>query len=182
MSPWRNQARHFAVVFTIMVVAPVRYRPWEVMGMGQVMGPEDLLYDTSGGGVIYTGSSDGWIKRVTVNDSVADTVTRTQGIGKGEGKVEVLVDEVEGVKFKFTDGIDVAEDGTIYFTDASYKYSLKNVLSESYWKESLISYDPSTNLYFWLPTSTWPTGLQSHQINNLWSSAKPPSEVTYNFQ
>ncbi|KAI9077349.1 hypothetical protein K1719_040662 [Acacia pycnantha] len=76
MSPWRNQARHFAVVFTIMVVAPVRYRPWEVMGMGQVMGPEDLLYDTSGGGVIYTGSSDGWIKRVTVNDSVADTVVR----------------------------------------------------------------------------------------------------------
>ncbi|KAI3890619.1 hypothetical protein MKW92_036590 [Papaver armeniacum] len=41
-----------------------------------------------------------------------------------EGKVELLTDEAEGLKFRLTDGVDVADDGVIYFTDASSKYSL----------------------------------------------------------
>ncbi|XP_028777260.1 protein STRICTOSIDINE SYNTHASE-LIKE 5-like [Neltuma alba] len=158
-----------------MAVAPVRCRRWEVMALGQVEGPEDLLYDSSGGGVIYTGCSDGWIKRVTVNDSAADSVVhdwvntggRPLGLALGlngdilvgdaykglvrvtrEGKIELLTDEVEGVKFKLTDGVDVAEDGTIYFTDASYRYSLNNFMFdflEGKPHGRLISYDPSTN-------------------------------------
>ena len=36
-------------------------------------------------------------------------------------KVELLTDSAEGLKFALTDGVDVAADGTIYFTDASYK-------------------------------------------------------------
>ncbi|XP_054808215.1 protein STRICTOSIDINE SYNTHASE-LIKE 5-like [Prosopis cineraria] len=178
MSPWSNQTRHFAVVFTIMssmVVAPVLCRRWEVMGMGQVEGPEDLVYDGGGGGVIYAGCSDGWIKRVTVNDSVSDLVVhnwvntggRPLGLAlssngdilvsdadKGlmrvtkEGKVRVLVEEVGGVRFKLTDGVDVAEDDTIYFTDASYKYSLSNFMLdflEGKPHGRLMSFDPSTN-------------------------------------
>ncbi|BBH08090.1 Protein STRICTOSIDINE SYNTHASE-LIKE 6, partial [Prunus dulcis] len=43
-----------------------------------------------------------------------------------EGEVKLLTDEAEGVKFGITDGVDVAVDGTIYFTDASYKYNLKH--------------------------------------------------------
>ena len=38
-------------------------------------GPEDLDYDVATR-VIYTGCSDGWIKRVTVNESVTDSVVR----------------------------------------------------------------------------------------------------------
>ncbi|TKY58348.1 STRICTOSIDINE SYNTHASE 4 [Spatholobus suberectus] len=45
----------------------------EVVAQGEVVGPEDLAYDKRRR-VIYTGCEDGWIKRITVNDSVADTV------------------------------------------------------------------------------------------------------------
>lgn len=38
-----------------------------------MVGPEDLVYDAASG-VIYTGCEDGWIKRVTLNESVADSV------------------------------------------------------------------------------------------------------------
>ena len=43
------------------------------MGMGKLTGPEDLAYDEKEG-VIYTGCDDGWIKRVTVSESAADSV------------------------------------------------------------------------------------------------------------
>jgi sugar lactone lactonase YvrE len=61
--------------------------------------------------------------------------------------VELLADEAEGVKLKLTDAVDIAEDGTIYFTDASYKYNLL----EFFWDflegkpyGRAISYDPVT--------------------------------------
>lgn len=46
----------------------------------------------------------------------------------GDGAVELLTDEADGLKFKLTDGVDVAQDGMIYFTDASYKYTLHEFL------------------------------------------------------
>lgn len=45
----------------------------EVVAEGEVGGPEDLAYDKRRR-LIYTGCEDGWIKRVTVNESVADSV------------------------------------------------------------------------------------------------------------
>lgn len=42
--------------------------------------------------------------------------------------MELLTDEAEGLTFKLTDGVDVAEDGIIYFTDASYKYRLEEFI------------------------------------------------------
>lgn len=47
----------------------------EIVGKGQLDGPEDLLYDPSTR-VIYTGCWDGWIKRVTVNESAANSVVQ----------------------------------------------------------------------------------------------------------
>ena len=47
----------------------------ELVGEGQLVGPEDLVYD-AGSRVIYTGCQDGWINRVTVNESTADTVVQ----------------------------------------------------------------------------------------------------------
>ncbi|KAJ6398183.1 hypothetical protein OIU77_019064 [Salix suchowensis] len=126
----------------------------ELVGFKQLIGPEDIAYD-SNSGVIYTSCADGWVKRVTINDSVSDTIVENwvntggrplglalghdnevivadayKGLLKisGEGEVELLADEAEGVKFKLTDAVDIAEDGTIYFTDASYKYSLHEFL------------------------------------------------------
>ncbi|KAJ1378714.1 Strictosidine synthase, conserved region [Sesbania bispinosa] len=157
----------------------------EIMADGEVAGPEDLAYDKEEH-VIYTGCEDGWIKRVTVNESVADSVVEnwvnTEGRPLGlaleksgelivadaslgllrvtkEKKVEVLADEAGGLKFNLTDGVDVAEDGTIYFTDASYKYSLKDFyydIVEGKPHGRFMSYNPATkkvtilarNLYF----------------------------------
>ncbi|KAI5319834.1 hypothetical protein L3X38_039542 [Prunus dulcis] len=45
-----------------------------------------------------------------------------------EGEVKLLTDEAEGVKFGITDGVDVAVDDTIYFTDASYNYNLTDTI------------------------------------------------------
>ena len=65
-----------------------------------------------------------------------------------DGSVKTLTDEAEGLKFKLTDGVDVAVDGLIYFSDASYKYSLKEHLFdilEGRPYGRLLSFDPSTN-------------------------------------
>ena len=76
-----------------------------------------------------------------------------------DGVVELLTDEAEGQKFKTTDAVDVAHNGIIYFTDASYKYSVSMAnwdLLEGKPNGRLLSYDPATkitkvlvhNLYF----------------------------------
>ncbi|XP_058782970.1 protein STRICTOSIDINE SYNTHASE-LIKE 4-like [Vicia villosa] len=160
----------------------------EVVVEGKVDGPEDLAYDKRNR-LIYTGCDDGWIKRITVNKSVADSVVknwvntggRPLGLAlektgelivadavlgllrvtvKGkESKVEVLANEYDGLKFNLTDGVDVGEDGTIYFTDATYKYNLKDFyfdIAERKPHGRFMSYNPTTkkvtllarNLYF----------------------------------
>ncbi|XP_031109762.1 protein STRICTOSIDINE SYNTHASE-LIKE 5-like [Ipomoea triloba] len=146
----------------------------EKIGVGRLSGPEDIAYDPKTG-VIYTGCMDGWIKRVTVNESscadsaVEDWVNtggRPLGLAHGlhgevivadadigllnvtsDGKVQLLTDEAEGVKFKLTDAVDVAEDGMLYFTDASWKYRLKDFFwdaCEGRPHGRLLSYNPNT--------------------------------------
>ncbi|KAK6924559.1 Strictosidine synthase, conserved region [Dillenia turbinata] len=64
-----------------------------------------------------------------------------------EGAIELLTDEAQGVKFKITDGVDVAKDGMIYFTDASYKYPLAEFIRdilEGKPHGRFMSYNPST--------------------------------------
>ncbi|OWM68285.1 hypothetical protein CDL15_Pgr004767 [Punica granatum] len=118
----------------------------ERLGEPKLPGPEDIAYDPESG-IIYTGCADGWVRRVRLNDSTVEEWVNTGGRPLGlvlgphkevivtdtekgllrlseNGTVELLTDEAEGVKFKLADGVDVAEDGTIYFTDASYKYGL----------------------------------------------------------
>ena len=45
----------------------------EKIGTGLLLAPEDIVYDPESR-LIYTGCVDGWVKRVTVNESVDDTV------------------------------------------------------------------------------------------------------------
>ncbi|CAN0919017.1 Protein STRICTOSIDINE SYNTHASE-LIKE 7 [Linum grandiflorum] len=160
----------------------------ELVGHGQLNGPEDIAYDAESG-VIYTGCADGWIKRITVNDSVGDmtvsswvnTGGRPLGLAldrvnhdvivadayKGllrvrsrDGGIELLTDEAEGVKFKLTDAVAIdAEDGSMYFTDASSEYSVADAIQDILGGKPngrLLRYDPVTkkttvllrNLYF----------------------------------
>nr|GMC59816.1 protein STRICTOSIDINE SYNTHASE-LIKE 6-like [Ipomoea batatas] len=146
----------------------------EKIGVGRLSGPEDIAYDPKTG-VIYTGCMDGWIKRVTVNESspadsaVEDWVNtggRPLGLAHGlhgevivadadmgllnvtsDGEVKLLTDEADGVKFKLTDAVDIAEDGVLYFTDASWKYGLNDVFwdaCEGRPHGRLLSYNPNT--------------------------------------
>lgn len=62
-------------------------------------------------------------------------------------EIKLLTDEAEGKKFKLTDGVDIARDGTIYFTDASYKYEFEKYLYDLFESRPygrLLSYNPNT--------------------------------------
>ncbi|KAF8697807.1 hypothetical protein HU200_001192 [Digitaria exilis] len=141
----------------------------ERVGEGRLPGPEDLAYDRAGGW-LYTGCSDGWVRRVTVPGGDVEDWAQTGGRPLGlvlaadgalivanadiglqrvtpEREVELLTDAAEGVEFKLTDGVDVAADGIIYFTDASYKYKLGNHMTDVLEMRPhgrLMSFDPAT--------------------------------------
>ncbi|XP_065854936.1 protein STRICTOSIDINE SYNTHASE-LIKE 6-like [Euphorbia lathyris] len=152
-----------------------RRRKPEILGKGKLKGPEDILHDEKSG-VIYTGCRDGWIKRVKPGNSAKDTVVENwvntggrplglswmhgtkemivadayKGLLKIEenGKIRVLTEEANGKKFKLTDGVTVAKDGKIYFTDASSKYNMKNFMLDIFEGKPngrLLSYDPKTS-------------------------------------
>lgn len=160
------------------IVAPKRnnqmLRRSEKIGVNQLLSPEDVAYDQKSG-VIYTGCVDGWVKKVKVNESAADSTVedwvftggRPLGLALGRhgevivadadkglllnvtsvGEIKVLTEEAEGLKFKLADAVDVAEDGIIYFSDASYKYNIEQYIYdflEGRPNGRLLSYDPST--------------------------------------
>lgn len=64
-----------------------------------------------------------------------------------EGEIKVLTEEAEGLKLKLADAVDIAENGMIYFSDASYKYNFKDYIYdflEGRPYGRLLSYDPLT--------------------------------------
>ena len=131
-------------------------------------GPEDVAVDSLGR--IYGGLQDGRILRLTADGSNAETFADTGGRPLGlafdragnllvadafkgllsiapDGTIDVLATEAGGIPFLFTDDLDVAPDGTIYFSDASYKYDqhhYKLDLLESRPNGRLVAYDPVT--------------------------------------
>jgi len=139
----------------------------ELLAEGRIDGPEDTAVD--GAGIVYGGTQDGKIMRVHPGgklDTFAVTGGRPLGLhfdGKGDllvcdaykgllsidkqGKVTALATEAEGVPFRFTDDLDVAKDGTVYFTDASDKFFQNDYLLdllEGRPHGRFLSYDPST--------------------------------------
>jgi len=113
------------------------------LGAGELAGPEDIAVDEKGR--VYTGTAQGLIRRITLDGEVetfAETGGRPLGMEfdpegnlivadawKGllridhQGRVRVLSTGSRGLPFGFTDDLDVASNGTIYFTDASHKFS-----------------------------------------------------------
>ncbi|KAK9038152.1 hypothetical protein V6N11_023039 [Hibiscus sabdariffa] len=93
--------------------------------------------------LLRTGSTPVVDRSESLSDSTMNSLWLTP-ISR-DGAVEELADEADGVKLKLTDGVDVAKDGTVYFTDASYKYSLYQFfqdMMEGRPYGRLISYDP----------------------------------------
>ena len=141
----------------------------ERLGSGAGFAPEDVAVDAEGR--IYGSMQDGRILRFQADGSLpeafADTGGRPLGLRfdadgnlvvaepyKGllsispEGSITVLSTEEGGVPFRLTDDVDIAADGTIYFSDASYKFtdaeSMLDLL-EHRPNGRLLAYDPSTN-------------------------------------
>jgi sugar lactone lactonase YvrE len=150
------------------------------LGEAEGLHPEDIAVDTSGR--IYGGLADGrilrWKNDAREYEVFADTGGRPLGLafdresnlivadsGKGllsidpEGAITVLTTECDGKPFKFTDDVDIAADGTIYFSDASWKFGQEEYvedLLEHRPNGRLLAYSPKTgetrlvvdNLYF----------------------------------
>ncbi|WP_300656847.1 SMP-30/gluconolactonase/LRE family protein [Pseudomonas sp.] len=137
----------------------------ELLGLGLVHGPEDSAVDAQGR--LYSGLHDGRIVRLKADGSLetfADTGGRPLGMDfdangqlivadahKGllsidpQGRFKVLTTEAEGVPFKFTDDLDIASDGIIYFSDASSRFEQPDYLLdllEARPHGRLLSYSP----------------------------------------
>ena len=130
--------------------------------------PEDVAFDKDDR--IYCGAADGRIFRFQPNGTKPEVFCETKGRPLGlifdssgnlivadavkgllsiapDGEVTVLATEADGVPFRCTNDLDIAADGTIYFTDASYKFSLtelKEDVLEHQPNGRFLAYDPKT--------------------------------------
>lgn len=135
---------------------------------GAGFAPEDVALDSQNR--IYTGLDDGRIMRLQADGTRPEVFSNTQGRPLGmvfdrngnlivadaikgllsittEGGVSVLTTAADGVPFACTNDLDVAADGTIYFSDASSKFPLSNFtadLLEHRGNGRFLAYDPKT--------------------------------------
>ena len=139
----------------------------ELLAWGQLHGPEDTAMDSEGR--LYAGLHDGRIVRIFADggqETFADTQGRPLGMDfdshgnlivadayKGllsidpQGQISILTTEAESVPFAFTDDLDIASDGTIYFSDASSRFQQPDYLLdllEARPYGRLLSYDPQS--------------------------------------
>lgn len=140
----------------------------ERLGEGAGPKPEDIAVDAHG--YIYGGFEDGRIMRWDAAgeqpEVFADTGGRPLGMHfdidgnlivcdsyKGllrigtHGAVQILATEHDGTPFGFTNDVDVAADGTIYFSDASSKFGQTQFMEdliEHGGHGRLLAYHPNT--------------------------------------
>lgn len=140
-----------------------------LLGEGMGRGPTDI---TVKDGFAYTGLEDGRIMRLAIDGSskpelYASTGGRPAGLQfdkngdlivadasagllaiSPDRKVTVLVDSIDGIKMRFPDDLDIAADGTIWFSDASTRFGFSDSIND-FWEASgtgrLISFDRKTN-------------------------------------
>jgi sugar lactone lactonase YvrE len=135
---------------------------------GAGFGPEDVALDAAGR--IYAGLDDGRIMRVQADGTHPEEFANTRGRPLGlafdpkgnlvvadaikgllaiapDGSIGVLTTAADGVPFGCPNDLDVAADGTIYFTDASSKFALTNFTAdilEHGPNGRFFAYDPKT--------------------------------------
>lgn len=131
------------------------------------LGPEDVACDADGW--LYSGLEDGRVVRFDRDGELglfAETNGRPlgmvfdhegalivadayQGLLKihESGRVETLVDQYRGQRLQFVDDLDIAANGTIYFSDASMRFEYHNNLLDFYegsMTGRLFAYSPQT--------------------------------------
>lgn len=115
-------------------------------------GPEDVVLASDGR--VLTGVADGAILAVDPRDGTVEQVAHTGGrplglhaaadgtllicdsergllrLDRPHEQVEVLVDRVDGQPLTFASNVVAAEDGTIYFSASTRRYSLDNYMGD----------------------------------------------------
>jgi sugar lactone lactonase YvrE len=140
----------------------------ERLGAGVGRAPEDVAVDAQGR--LYGGMEDGRIWRFQPDGSQPELFADTGGRPLGlhfdaagnlvvadadngllavdpDGEIEVLSTSHNGRPYRLVDDVDVAADGTIYFSDASHKFGLQdNILDllEHQPNGRLLAYNPAT--------------------------------------
>lgn len=61
---------------------------------------------------------------------IADAYLGLMRVGPEGGQASVLADAVDGVPLRFTNDLDIAPDGSVYFTDSSSKYQRRSCVQE----------------------------------------------------
>ena len=138
------------------------------IGAGAGVGPEDVAIDRQDR--IYCGMQDGRIMRFQADGSQHEIFADTKGQPLGlqfdasgnlvvcdaykgllsiapEGSITVLSTEQGGVPFRLTDDVDIAADGTIYFSDAPFKFTGAEYMADLMEHQPngrLLAYDPGT--------------------------------------
>ena len=138
----------------------------EKIGLNHGIAGEDVAIDNEGR--IYTGYKDGRIVRFQADGLQPKELINTGGRPLGldfdnhgnliiadadrgllllspEGKLEVLSTGTDSYNLVFTDDVDVAPDGQIYFSDASSKHNRHNL------KEDMIEHRPHGLLLHYNP-------------------------------
>jgi sugar lactone lactonase YvrE len=140
----------------------------EKLSLGEGHKPEDVALDAHGN--IYAGSEDGRIvvmqpdgtqPRVFAethgrplglifdpagNLIVADAIKGLLSVNKS-GEIKVLAAESDGVKFGCLNDLDVAADGTVFFSEASRKFPMaqfSNDILEHQPNGRLLAFDPKS--------------------------------------
>lgn len=140
--------------------------PVQRLSVGQGHSPEDVAVDAEGR--IYGGLDDGRIVQLQADGTqprvfadthgrplglvfdrdgnliVADALKGLLSINKA-GDVKLLADGADGVTFGCLNDLDVAADGTIYFTEASNKFPMAEHVSD------LLEHQPNGRLLAWDP-------------------------------
>src|SRR3989441_5387492 len=130
--------------------------------------PEDVAIDDQDR--IYCATEDGRIFRFQPDAARPEVFANTQGRPLGlifdhdgnlivadavkgllsidhNGKIALLSTQADGAPFRCPNDLDVAEDGTIYFTDSSYKFPLTELradILEHQPNGRLLTFDPLT--------------------------------------
>lgn len=129
-------------------------------------GPEDIAIDSNG--ILYGGLSNGIVFKYSLDNKEPQVFVNTGGRPLGlhfdsayqlivadtykgllsispDGEITTLSTSCEGVPFKFTDDLDIATDGMIYFTDASHKFD------QHRYREDIIEHGPNGRLLKYNP-------------------------------
>ena len=140
----------------------------EQIAVSAVNGPEAIAFDANG--FMYTANEDGRIIVLNRDGSNPQDYAQTGGRPLGlkfdsqgnlivadafqgllsidtAGQISVLSTGFGGLPFMLTDDLDIASDGTIYFTDASSVNNLGNHTND--WGQPngrLLSYNPNTSI------------------------------------